>query len=86
MPTDSNENAIEAPPSPDHASLVPAQSAPSVVSPKAVPRAPGEPDVRSPADIESKGEPPRQKKVAQRSRETQTAMFDGNPFTGFFSW
>ena len=32
---------------------------------------------------------PKPKQLAERSqqpRQTKTAMFEGNPFTGFFSW
>lgn len=67
----------------------------SVISPNAIPRAPG----ASPVDIQVKQDPvkeaPKPKKVAQRPRQTQTAMaepaakaamFNGNPFAGLFNW
>ena len=76
--------AVEPPPADaDHASLVP-----PVVSPKAIPRAPGESEVQpaKPAEIESKGEQPKPRKVAQQPRYERQAMFEGNPLSGLFNW
>jgi hypothetical protein len=90
----SNEGAVEPPPSPDHASLSVrppppvTQSPPAVVSPKAMPQAPGESEVppAKPAEIESKGEQPKPRKVAQQPRYERQAMFEGNPLSGLFNW
>jgi hypothetical protein len=37
-------------------------------------------------EVKEPEQAPKPKRVAQRPRYEQQAMFEGNPFTGFFSW
>ena len=83
-------------------SVIPPQVTPEAVPQAAPPVPQAKPEERKsdaqpapakPAEIESKEQPAQQpkRKVAQRNTQqamagAREAMFEGNPFTGFFSW